>query len=199
MREPPSSSQLSSVKLVKGILHVAPAGKFRNSLTGPVEAGVWNSEKKEDAGGQPVVMAVGVGHLSRLPHVVLEVLSIKTFEAVSRNDNRPARKWMKKDSPQQACIQFWGQGAARHRLTICLSHQLFDLSLLRLWKFCSDDGAVVKVKTNLAPSIAAATVPARVPGELNPHSPTVHRLAIKLLRTGSWPSNKFMKLTQRMT
>ena len=53
--------------------------------------------------------------------------------------------------------------------------------------------------TNLAPSIAAATVPARVPGELNPHSPTVHRLSVKLLRTGSWPGNKFMKLTQWMT
>ena len=73
MREPPSSSQFSSVKLVKGILHVAPAGKFRNSLTGPAEGGDWTFEE-EDARSQPVLVAVGVGHLSRLPHVVLEVL-----------------------------------------------------------------------------------------------------------------------------
>ena len=73
MREPPSSSQFSSVKLVKGILHVAPAGKFRNSLTGPAEEGVLTFQQ-EDAEDEPVVVAVGVGHLSCLPHVVLEVL-----------------------------------------------------------------------------------------------------------------------------
>ena len=84
MIEPPSSSQFSPVKLVKGILHVAPARKFRNSLTAPEEGGVWTFDKIElDAGDQPVVVAVGVGHLSCLPHVVLEVLEIKTFVALS--------------------------------------------------------------------------------------------------------------------
>ena len=67
MREPPSSSQLSSVKLVKGVLHVAPAGKFRNSLTGPVERRVLTFEE-EGAGDQPVSDGGRVQQKKRLPN-----------------------------------------------------------------------------------------------------------------------------------
>ena len=150
---PPSSTQFSSIKLVKGILHVAPARKFRNPFATPVEGiGFDFDQIDKDAGGgqlktfekidldaacdRPVVVAVGVGHLSCLPHVVLQVLQIKIFgvvwvkvTAVNQNckskslglwveiHNGPARKWRKKDSPQQACIQSLGQGAAKHRVT----------------------------------------------------------------------------------
>ena len=140
-------------------------------------------------------MAVGVGHLPCLPHVVLQVLQSKILGAICKNHSCKSKLQIKKlgvvsRNPQRTCQEVdeerfsttslypvLGPGGCKYRITLCL-YQLF--------KHCShisSQQVPCCKKTNLAPPITTSTVPARVSGELNSHSSSVHRFAIKLLTT----------------